>query len=493
MENFETIIENFQNKKILIVGDLFLDERIYGDMLDISNEGPIPVVSVQENSYFPSAAGYTAAALKALGLEAHVVGFVGHDINGKILIDELVRRKINIDGVFIHDKLQTNMKLRINAGGKHTPTQEILRVDYTNSEELQGNWQQKLFSVILKKINEVDAVIIADKLALTINEDFMQKLVAISKRANKPIIADSDRLNKKFQKFDLIIANDTEASAATNIEITDSSALKAVGAKLLNDRQNENVVITRGAKGMTVFEKNGRVTDIPTQAQKVFNVTGAGEIVTAAMTAALAGGAGIVSAARLANFAAGIVVGQSGVTVVLKDELLREIRKRVRLLDAEKNVEFDELKSRVAKARQTGKRVVWTNGCFDIMHVGHILYLEKARALGDLLVVGLNSDASVRQSKGPTRPIVEEAQRAKLLSSLICVDYIIVFSEKTPMKYLEELKPDVYVKGGDYTIDTINQQERRLVESYGGKIELMPGIEGMSTTTLINRILKAYN
>lgn len=491
MKNFEKIIEKFQRKNILIVGDLFLDEYIYGNMLEISKEGPIPVVNTKKRSYFPSAAGYTAVALKALGLNVHLVGFVGHDNNGKILIDELVKHKINIDGVFIHEKMKTNTKMRINAGETHTPMQEILRVDSTYSKKLSNSWQEELLQVIMKKIKLVDAIMMVDKLSSIIIEDFMKKVVNIAQKSHKPIIADSEILNHTFCNFNLIIANDVEASFATHIKIVDSATLRMAGTKLLNAQENENVVVTRGAEGMTVFEKNGHITDLPTQAQKVFNVVGAGETVTAAMTAALVGGASIIEAAQLANYAAGISVRQSGTSVVLKDELIRFIRKQLQLLDAEKLVSLDELKLLVEKERQTGKTIVWTNGCFDLIHVGHILYLEKAKALGDLLIVGLNSDNSVRQSKGPSRPIVEESQRAKLLSSLSCVDYIIIFSDKTPLSLLKALKPDIYVKGGDYTIDTINQQERRFIESYGGKIELMPGIQGMSTTHLIDKILKA--
>ena len=491
MKNFETIIKNFQNKHILIVGDLFLDEYIYGDMVEISKEGPIPVVNVKERSYFPSAAGYTAAALKALGLNAHLAGFVGHDTNGKILIDELVKHKLNIDGVFIHEKMKTNTKIRINAGKMHTPMQEILRVDSAYSGEIKGSWQSELLQVILKKIELVDAIILVDKLSGIIAEDFMKKMVDIAQKSHKPIIADSDRLNHTFRNFDLIIANDTEASSATHIQIADSTTLKLAGTKLLTEQANDTIVITRGADGMTVFEKNGHITDLPTQPQKVFNVIGAGETVTATITAALVGGAIMIEAARLANNAAGISVRQSGNTVVSRDKLVGFMRRQLHLLDAEKIVSLDELKLIVDKEKEVRKTIVWTNGCFDLMHVGHILYLEKAKTLGDILIVGLNSDASVRQSKGSTRPIVEETQRAKLLSSLSCVDYVTIFSDETPMSWLKELKPDIYVKGGDYTIDTINQQERKLIESYGGRIELMPGIEGMSTTHLIDRILKA--
>jgi len=158
----------------------------------------------------------------------------------------------------------------------------------------------------------------------------------------------------------------------------------------------------------------------------------------------------------------------------------------------EKHVNVDQLKDIVKQAKINGKKVVWTNGCYDILHAGHVIYLEKAKSLGDVLIVGLNSDASVQKNKGPLRPVVEENQRAKMISALSCVDYVVIFDDESPLKIIEELRPDIYVKGGDYTINTINQGERCLVESYGGEIALLPGIEGMSTTEMINRIIKAY-
>ncbi|MBN1349478.1 D-glycero-beta-D-manno-heptose 1-phosphate adenylyltransferase [candidate division KSB1 bacterium] len=493
MAGLEGIVEQFQNKNVLVIGDLFLDEHIYGDMLQISKEGPIPVVTVTERAYFPSAAGYIALALKALGLEAHVIGFVGHDTNGKLLIDELLKRHLNIDGVFIHEKMKTCTKIRISAGGKHTATQELLRVDYIQRNELPGDWQQQLIRALINKIDIADAIILVDKLSIIINQEFMRKVVEIAKQAKKPIIADSERLNNSFRHFDLIVANDVEASTATNIPINDLASLEAAGTQLIRAQDNANAVITRGAEDMAIFGKDGEMSMLPVQPQKVFNARGVGEIVAATLTAAMTTGASVSKAAELANHTAGLAIKKSGIPLVLRDELLRAIRQHSQLLDIQKLVTLDELKSSVDQAKLAGKKVVWTNGCFDIMHVGHILYLEKAKAYGDLLIVGLNSDASIKLTKGPTRPIVEESQRAKLLSSLSCVDYIIIFSEKTPMKLLEILKPDVYVKGGDYTLDTINQEERRFIESYGGTIELMPGIDGMSTSALIKRILKAHH
>jgi D-beta-D-heptose 7-phosphate kinase/D-beta-D-heptose 1-phosphate adenosyltransferase len=196
--------------------------------------------------------------------------------------------------------------------------------------------------------------------------------------------------------------------------------------------------------------------------------------------------------AGLANLTAGVAVAKPGLAEISREELLAFALRKSAELEAQKVVSLADLKQIVIAAHKQGKKVVWTNGCFDIMHVGHILYLEKARRLGDLLIVGLNSDASVRSGKGPSRPIVEEKQRAKLMSALSCVDYITVFDEQSPVGIIELLQPDVYAKGGDYSLASLNQDERRIVEAYGGRIELLPGVPGMSTSHLIDKILKTY-
>lgn len=490
MEVFENILQNFEQKNILVVGDLILEELIVGTMTGISQNGPIPVVEKDQRNYFPGAAGHVAALLQALGCKAHIVGFVGHDSSGKILIDELVKCNINIDGIFIHKELSTNAQTRVSVTSKHQANQEILIINSTDSQSISPDSQKQLLNVIEKKIDEIDAILVIDKYAALITREFVGALFQLAKKHEKLLIGDSDKNRGVFKNFDIVICNDKEVSESTGVAISDTKSVEQAGDKLLSDLALKYLLITRGRLGISVLQKDKPAVHLGTEAQQVFDVTGAGETVTAALAASMVNGADIIQASRLANNAAGIGVSKAGFALVSKAELLMQFRKDSALNDAEKIVNRNELKDLVIKAKKSGRTVVWTNGCFDLMHVGHILYLQHARSQGDLLVVGLNSDASVRESKGSARPIVEETQRAKLLSSLTCVDYVIIFSDKTPLKLLDLFKPDVYVKGGDYTIDTINQEERRLVEGYGGKIALMPGVDGMSTTNIIDKILK---
>ncbi|NIA30003.1 MAG: D-glycero-beta-D-manno-heptose 1-phosphate adenylyltransferase, partial [Actinobacteria bacterium] len=265
-----------------------------------------------------------------------------------------------------------------------------------------------------------------------------------------------------------------------------------LGERLQSELKCGTVFLTRGAEGITVAESGKQACHLPTKAREVFDVNGAGEAVLAAVVAGKLGGLTSTDTGRFANICAGLAVSKPGLAEISRQELVRFEQRLNAEITAEKLLTLDRLKLVVDKARADKKRVVWTNGCYDIMHVGHILYLEKAKALGDILVVGLNSDASVRKYKGPLRPIVEETQRAKLLTSLTCVDYVVIFDDESPIRLIEKLHPDIYAKGGDYTVDTINQDERHVVEAYGGEIALLPGVEGMSTTNIIDKILEAY-
>jgi len=283
--------------------------------------------------------------------------------------------------------------------------------------------------------------------------------------------------------FDVVVPNDKETGVAVGIEVIDEPSLVAAGTKLL--ATSNNALVTCGSAGIKIFAENGDITDVPIVPCDVVDVTGAGDTVTAAVTLTLLAGGTLHDAAVVANAAAGVAVGQPGVVTVSREEVARALSGAA---GPAKLKTLEELAPIVRRQQDEGKRVVWTNGVFDLLHVGHVTYLLKAARRGDVLVVGLNSDASVRDNKGSNRPIQSEADRALVLSAMECVDYLIIFGEKTTVGILEALRPDVYAKGGDYTLETIVQEERRVVEAYGGEIAIIPGVEGQSTTALIERI-----
>ncbi|HOQ90308.1 MAG TPA: D-glycero-beta-D-manno-heptose 1-phosphate adenylyltransferase, partial [Candidatus Hydrogenedentes bacterium] len=300
---------------------------------------------------------------------------------------------------------------------------------------------------------------------------------------NLVTVADSRARAGYFKGVDIIKPNDREAGLAAGIEVKDEATLIQAGRFLLE--RAKNVIITRGPDGMTLFSRDGTVEHVPIRPVRAVDVTGAGDTAAATMVLALARGASLREIAELANAAAGIAVTQPGVVTVSNEELLAALGGPE---GPDKLKSPEQLKILVDRLRRDGKKVVWTNGCFDILHAGHITYLMRARQEGDVLVVGMNTDDSVRAIKGPSRPVIPQADRALVLSALECVDYIVFFDEPTPMRLLDLLRPDVYAKGGDYTLDSLVQEERRLVESYGGRIALIPGQAGRSTTGIIQRI-----
>ena len=280
-----------------------------------------------------------------------------------------------------------------------------------------------------------------------------------------------------------MVPNDTEAGLAAGVEVKDEASLLEAGHFLTQSAHN--AFVTRGPNGISIFTREGMVDHVAAGPVTAVDVTGAGDTVAAAVLLARVAGGSLRECAALGNLAAGIAVTQAGVVTVSRAEVEEALAGRK---GPAKLKSLAQLQPLVKKLQAEGKKVVWTNGCFDILHAGHIAYLIHARQEGDVLVMGLNSDESVRAIKGPERPVINEHDRAIVLSALTCVDYLLLFDDPSPARLIEALHPDVYVKGGDYTIDTINQEERKLVESYKGRIAILPGVEGQSTTSIINKI-----
>jgi len=293
----------------------------------------------------------------------------------------------------------------------------------------------------------------------------------------------------KYRHATILTPNRHEAEIAARQAIRDEESLSRAANKLLAELELDALLITRSEAGMSIFSPDAEPLHIPTVAREVFDVTGAGDTVLAVLSLGLAAGLPAAEAARLANTAAGIVVGKLGTSTVSPAEILEEIGHGHRD-SAGKIKNLDVLVEIVAAEKVRGKSVVFTNGCFDLLHVGHVKYLQKARSFGDLLVLGLNSDASVRRLKGEKRPLIGEEERAHILAALDCVDYLVIFDEETPLRLIETLKPQVLVKGGDYTLDGV--VGRDVVEANGGRVELVEFVDGRSTSTMIEKILKSY-
>jgi D-beta-D-heptose 7-phosphate kinase/D-beta-D-heptose 1-phosphate adenosyltransferase len=293
---------------------------------------------------------------------------------------------------------------------------------------------------------------------------------------------------RRYRGATLLTPNRAEASEAANIEINDEETLAAAGRKILTEVELDALVLTRSEEGMSLFQQNKDQINLATRAREVFDVSGAGDTVLALIGIGLAASLSLKQAAIVANIGAGIVVAKVGTSTVSCQEIL-SVLSEVGLPEENKIQLVEPLSDILKHAHNHGKKVVFTNGCFDLLHAGHVSYLQRARELGDLLVLGLNSDASVQRLKGPTRPLVQQDDRAQVMAALACIDYVVIFDEDTPLQLIEALRPDILVKGGDYTPETV--VGRQQVESWGGRVELISFVEGRSTTGLVEKIVKS--
>jgi D-beta-D-heptose 7-phosphate kinase / D-beta-D-heptose 1-phosphate adenosyltransferase len=463
MEKLEEILSAFPNRKITVIGDVMLDEYIEGEVNRISPEAPVQVVTEKKRDYKMGGAGNVISNLSTLGVSnISLFSFVGKDEEAEIL-KEILDKK-NIEYFFDINNITTK-KTRIIGNN-----QQLLRLD--KEETYNKNFSSDIKEKLLQKAKESDKIILSDyaKGVITYDlinflRDYRDKIIINPKPKNKDLCANTF----------LTIANEKEAR-----EMSGLSDINEAGEKLKKEL-NSHILVTRGEKGMTLF--SDKKIDIPTYAREVYDVQGAGDTVIATVSLSVCAGASLEEAAIIGNYAAGIAVEKRGTYSVKLNEL------KERILGIEKKiVNLSELEKIINSSREEGKKIVWTNGCFDLFHLGHKYTLEKAKEFGDILVVGLDSDDSVKKLKGPQRPIYNENERAEILSSIKFVDYVTIFPFGAVADYVRKLKPDVFFKSKGYTMDTLNQEERKAVEEYGGKIVLLEGLNGFSTSNIINKI-----
>ncbi len=467
MEDLLSILSHFKEKEILVIGDVMLDTYFKGDVSRISAEAPIPIVSVEKEFHSLGGAGNVAANVVSLGGKATLFSFVGKDSQSEIVKKLLKESQIKS---FLDNNHKTTQKIRIMGGN-----QQLSRADFETTDD-------KLFTEgvkisLIERAKKSDIIIISDYAKGAITSDLMNLLLPFKKK----IICDPKPKNKDLYKgIFLLKANEKEST-----EMTALSNISLAGKKLKEELNANNVLITRGKNGMTIFSDSlDKEINIPTSVKEVFDVTGAGDTAIAAIALAVASGASLNEAAIIANHAAGIKVEKAGTYAVSLSELSSKLVK-----EESKILDLERLHKTVLDLKKKGKKIVWTNGCFDLLHVGHTYYLKEAKKLGDVLIVGLNSDDSVRKLKGPMRPINTEEERAEILSSLEFVDYILIFPETSVERYLTLLKPDVFVKGGDYSIDyLLSIPEGQAVKEYSGEIKIISLVEGKSTTKILENI-----
>ncbi|HVO13940.1 MAG TPA: D-glycero-beta-D-manno-heptose-7-phosphate kinase [Alphaproteobacteria bacterium] len=472
--------------RVLCIGDVMLDRFVYGEVERISPEAPVPVLRVERESAMLGGAGNVARNLAALGAGARFVSVVGRDEAGHeiaVLCNALSDCKHEL---VAEGQRRTTIKTRFFAGA-----QQIVRADHETALPIAARAETAVIRHAMDFLSDVSVVVLSDYGKGVLTERVVSEVIAAAAAAGKTVIVDPKGPDyHRYRGATLVTPNRKELAEAAHLPVGSDAEIARAAAHLIATYDFGAVLATRGADGMSLItrEKPDTPLHLPTEAREVFDVTGAGDTVVATIAAALAGGFSLPEAAQLANAAAGIVVGKSGTAVAHPDELAAALHRQDLLTGEGKLVTVEQLGERVADWRRRGLKIGFTNGCFDLLHPGHVSLLRQARAAADRLVVGLNSDASVRRLKGEGRPVQSEAARAMVLGSLASVDLVVIFGEDTPMALIEAIKPDVLVKGADYTKDKVVGAD--FVEAHGGRVLLADLVPGQSTSATIARMAK---
>lgn len=474
------LLARMVGRRIAVIGDAMLDAYVFGHVRRLSPEAPVPVVTVEREERWPGGAANVAKCLVALGARTRLCSVTGNDEYGRTLLEELRALGVDTSAVATDAARPTTVKRRVLA-----QRQQLIRMDHESAAPLTKALEQRLLGKIRAAVRWAEAVVLSDY-----HKGFLTPAVcrAVLEEAKKrPVIVDPKAFGwERFHGATVFKPNRRDAAAVLGGDLSEERDAVAGARRALRGLGVKHVLLTRGERGMLLVSRDGRAPRLlPALWREVFDVTGAGDVVASTLALAMAAGAGIDEAVWLANVAAGVKVGKLGAASVAPQEILDLLGHGS--LDCERKVmSRSQAASFAERLRSQGRKVVFTNGCFDILHYGHVSYLERSRRVGDALIVGLNSDASVRRLKGPGRPVQNEHDRAHILAAQGCVDAVVVFDEDTPRKLVEAIRPQVLCKGADY------KRKQKvvgwdLVERWGGRVVLVELMEGRSTTGLIRR------
>jgi len=484
MFNFVKELADLRGRTVLCIGDLMLDDFVYGEVTRISPEAPAPVIAVQRSETDIGGAGNVARNLASLGVRCIFVGIIGEDEAGRILSESL-RREPLIEARLVADASRpTTRKVRFVS--EHHST-HLLRADWELAKPVEKDKEDALIRHVLEALPKAGAVMLSDYAKGVLTARVIRAVIDAAYEAKKPVIVDPKGLDYSvYRGATLITPNRQELAAATRRRADSDSEIIAAAEELARLVDSQAVLVTRSEDGMSLLVKGKDPVHIAAYPVKVRDVSGAGDTVAAVLAAMLAANAGFEAAMRAANAAAAVAVSKRGTATVSIPELRARILPAASLA-AEEKVLFDwsMLDERLQEWRRQGVRIGFTNGCFDLLHPGHIKVLTAARGLCDRLIVGLNSDASVRRLKGEGRPVQEAHARAEVLAALEAVDLVIVFEQDTPLELLKRVRPKVLIKGGDYRLDQVVGREQ--VEADGGEVVLVDLVPGFSTTELVKR------
>jgi D-beta-D-heptose 7-phosphate kinase / D-beta-D-heptose 1-phosphate adenosyltransferase len=484
MFDFEALAGAISRQTVLCIGDLMLDEFVYGEVSRVSPEAPAPVIAVQRSESGIGGAGNVARNVASLGARCIFVGLIGEDEAGARLKTALSKEAL-IESVLVCDSTRpTTRKVRFVSD--HFST-HMLRADWELAQPAAGESEQKLIDAILPLLPRADIVLLSDYAKGVLTARVIRNVIDAARRLGKAVIVDPKSLNFAiYRGATLLTPNRKEFAEATRSRADSEQSIAEAAQDAMQLADCQAILVTQSEQGMTLVPRKGEAIHVPAHPVKVRDVSGAGDTVVAAIAVVLAAGGGWETALRMANAAAAVAVSKKGTASVTSAELRRRILPHAFLAAEEKIVaEGDDLDRQVLDWRKQGLRIGFTNGCFDILHPGHVKVLTAARAACDRLIVGLNSDASVRRLKGEGRPVQNERARAEVLAALEAVDLVAIFEEDTPIGLITAIRPSVLVKGGDYTREQVVGRE--IVEAHGGEVLLVDVLPGFSTTSLVDR------
>ncbi len=484
-ESLVHLLKGFHGARILVFGDVMLDRFVYGTVERISPEAPIPVVKVDRQADMAGGAANVARNIADLGASAVLIGVVGEDAFAADLSAQLAKTPTIRACLIADGSRPTSVKMRYVADG-----QQVMRADRESCTPVSSSVAERLLEAYSAQVDQVDLVVISDYAKGVMSADLTRSVIDMARARGKRVIVDPK--SKDFSKYrgaTLITPNRLELQQAAGEECLLDEQVVVAASRILERELCEFLVVTRGRDGMSVVGRQGFATHLPTTARQVFDVSGAGDTVVATLALSLIAGGDVIEAASLANVAAGIVVGKRGTATVSTGEIMTTLSPTDGRTDPMKVFNLESVLELVRHWRAEGLKIAFTNGCFDLLHPGHVSLLNQARRTADRLVVGVNADISISRLKGPNRPVQGEVARATVLAAIKSVDAVVIFSQDTPLQLIEMLSPDVLVKGADYTVDTVVGAD--LVQARGGRVVLAELLTGHSTTHTVERAARS--
>ncbi len=480
-DTFFRLLDGFHSAQVLVIGDVMLDRFVYGSVERISPEAPIPVVHVARQSDMPGGAANVARNVAAMGARAILLGVVGDDAWAADLRVQIVASPEIMAELIVDASRPTTVKTRYVAEG-----QQVMRADRESRAAVDADVERRLIAAFARAIDTVSVVLLSDYAKGVLSDSVTRAVIDIATKAGKTVIVDPK--NNDFGKYrgaTVIKPNKAELQVACGHPCSTQDEVVAGARHVLAQGICSALVVTRGKDGMSVIGADATTAHLPTAAQQVFDVSGAGDTAMAALALGLAAGGRIAEAASLANIAAGLAVGKRGTATVSTGEMIAELRPADQSQGAQKVFSLEAILHLVGRWRDQNLKIAFTNGCFDLLHPGHVGLLEHARRAADRLIVGLNADSSVRRLKGPNRPVQSEVARATVLAAMGSVDAVVIFADDEPLELIDKISPDVLVKGADYQPDQVVGAD--LVISRGGRVLLAPLVPGHSTASTVQR------